>query len=81
MGWRKEPKSRVDSNAWWCSRARLEGRGGQGQESGSGLEVGLLVPAWLCLHVVCSFPWVRAYPGLWVLFKLSLCPMPRDLGV
>lgn len=52
---------------------------GPGWGSGGGPRAGLS-RAWLGLHVVCSFSWVRAHPGLWRHLKLSLCLMQRRLS-
>ena len=67
----------------WCREPGdewKEGMEGPGWGSGGGPRAGLS-QAWLALHVVCSFSWVRAHPGLWRHLKLSLCLMQRRMGL
>lgn len=56
----------MESHEGWCPEPDMRGGEAWGRSQ---------VLAWLCLHMVCFFPWVRAYPGLWHLLKLSPCLM------
>lgn len=60
------------SHEGWCQDPDMRGGEARGRS---------LVLAWLCLHMVCSFPWVRAYASLWQLLKLSLCLTHRCMSV